>query len=182
LDWKRKSVADTALGPDHLRRARIRLQFAPQPQDLHIDTAVENVPVYSGCLQELFAAEGALRRIEKGRQQRIFPLGQRDLGSGGVDKTAETPIELPATEVGSTPLRVTLWRAAPGLLPSKNRPDSREKLAKNEGLGDVIIGPEFEPNHSVDLVAPIAGDDDHRNIGAAPNLAQQVEPILLVKS
>jgi hypothetical protein len=99
LDWKRKSVADTALGPDHLRRARIRLQFAPQPQDLHIDTAVENVPVYSGCLQELFAAEGALRRIEKGRQQRIFPLGQRDLGSGGVDKTAETPIELPATEV-----------------------------------------------------------------------------------
>jgi len=149
----------------------MRLQFAPQPQDLHIDAAVENVLVYSGCLQELFAAEGALRRIEKGRKQRIFPLGQRDLGSGGVDKTAETPIELPAAEFGSTPLRVTLWRAAPGLMSSKNRPDSREKLAKAEGLGDSVIGPEFQPNHPVDLVAPVAGDDDHRNIGAAPGLA-----------
>jgi hypothetical protein len=104
------------------------------------------------------------------------------LGSGGVDKTAETPIELPAAEFGSTQLWVALRRAAPGLLPSENRPDSREKLAKAEGLGDTVIGPEFQPNHPVDLVAPVAGDDDHWNIGAAPGLEQQLEPVILVKS
>jgi hypothetical protein len=181
LNWQYKRVADATLGPDDLRHTRIGLQLAPQSQDLDIDAAVENVFVYPGCVQKLFSAESTLRRIEKGRQQRIFPFGQGDLGSAGIDKTAETPIELPAAELGSTQLWIALRSAARGLLSSKYRPDPREELAKAEGLGDIIIGTEFEPNHPVDLVAPIAGDDDHRNIGAAPDLAQQVEPVLLVK-
>jgi hypothetical protein len=35
--------------------------------------------------------------------------------------------------------------------------------------------------YSRPLFASITGGDDHRNIGARPDLAQQVEPILLVK-
>jgi hypothetical protein len=52
LDVQRK-VADAALGPDDARRAGIDLQLAPQPQDLHIDAAVEYILVDAGRSQKV---------------------------------------------------------------------------------------------------------------------------------
>src|SRR5260370_39244866 len=97
LDRKGEHVAYPALGANNPWCARIGLQLAPQSQDLHVDAAVENILVHPSRLQQVLAAERPLRRVEKGDQQSVFPLGQRDLGSARVGETPGAPIELPAT-------------------------------------------------------------------------------------
>jgi hypothetical protein len=48
LDRQREHVANAALGLNHARCTGISLQLAPQPQDLDIDAAIENILVNSG--------------------------------------------------------------------------------------------------------------------------------------
>src|SRR6266478_3161610 len=129
----------------------------------------------------MLAAERPLGCVEKGGQQSIFTLGQRDLGSAGIGETPGAPIELPAAELAPAPLRIPLRRGAAGLLPSQHGTDARQKFPKAERLGDIVVGPQFQSDHPVDLVASIPGGDDYRNIGARSDLAQQVEPVLLAK-
>src|ERR1700732_3510194 len=84
LDGKGKHIANAALGTNNARCVRSGLQLAPQPQDLDVDAAVEDILVHAGRLEKMLAAERPLGRVEKGGQQSIFTLGQRDLGSVGV--------------------------------------------------------------------------------------------------
>ena len=46
-----------------------------------------------------------------------------------------------------------------------------------EGLGEVIVGPDLEPYHAIDHVAA-PGQHDDADVGAAPELARQGEPVL----
>ena len=62
----------------------------------------------AGRLQEVFARERSLRGIEKGDQQRVFPLGQRNRRAIGVGQAARAPIDPPAAKPIATPLRVPL--------------------------------------------------------------------------
>src|ERR1700724_1599713 len=66
LDRQGEHVADAALCPDDAGRARIAFQLAPQPQDLHVDAAVEDIFMNAGRLKQILAAEKSLRRVEKG--------------------------------------------------------------------------------------------------------------------
>ena len=68
------------------------------------------------------------------------------------------------------------------LPPAQHRTDACQKLSQAERLGDVIVGAEFEADHPVDLVAPMARGDDHGNIGVRPDLAKQVETVFLAES
>ena len=43
-------ISHASLGPDHLRRARVVLQFAAKPENLHIYAAIEHVFVDSSRL------------------------------------------------------------------------------------------------------------------------------------
>ncbi len=70
-------IADAALGLDDARGARIRLQLAPQPQDLHIDASVENILMHTRRLQQMLAGERAIRRVEERGQQRVLALRQK---------------------------------------------------------------------------------------------------------
>ena len=36
-------------------------------------------------------------------------------------------------------------------------------------------------DHSIDLVQPVAGGDDHRHVGAGADFAQQVQTIILAQ-
>src|SRR4029078_7258166 len=59
-------------------------------------------------------------------------------------------------------------------------PDARAKLSDRERLRDVVVGPELEPEHLVELV--VAGrehDDRHRAL--APEAAADLEPVDLRK-
>ena len=59
------------------------------------------------------------------------------------------------------------------------RADAGEQFAQAERLGEIIVGAEFQPDHSVDLVAAVASRDDDRNVRARPYVAKQVEPVIL---
>jgi hypothetical protein len=53
-----------------------RAPACAQPQDLHIDAAVEKIFVHTCRLQQMLAAERPLRGVEKSGQQGIFAFGQ----------------------------------------------------------------------------------------------------------
>src|SRR5260221_13341390 len=72
LDRNCKDIADAAFGLDDTWRLRVCLQFAPQPQHLNIDAAIEDVFVEPGRLQQMLARKRPFRRIEEGQQQGVF--------------------------------------------------------------------------------------------------------------
>ena len=63
-----RTRADAAHGLNDARRAGVSLELAPQPQDLHIDGAVEDIFMHTGRLQQVLAAERSLRRVKKNDQ------------------------------------------------------------------------------------------------------------------
>src|SRR3981081_486856 len=85
LDREREDIADAALGLDHARGTGVDFQVAPEPEELDIDAPIENIFVSSGGLQQMFPGERPLRRFEKGQQQRIFALAQRDRRCTGIE-------------------------------------------------------------------------------------------------
>ena len=104
------------------------------------------------------------------------PWGSRQAAGGS--------IEHPAAEAATAPLRIDRylhgWRRA---LPApKHGPDARQQLAKTEGLGQIVVGAELEPDHPVDLVISMTGGDDHGDVGMRADLPQQVEPIFLAQT
>jgi hypothetical protein len=68
LDRQREHIAHTTLGLDDGGGAGVDLELAPQPQDLHIDAAIEHILVNAGRLQQVLAGKRALRCVEKGDQ------------------------------------------------------------------------------------------------------------------
>ncbi len=129
----------------------------------------------------MLAGKRALRCVEESDKQGILGLRQRDGGTIGVGEAPTAPIELPAAEPATAARRIP-WRCkAPGI-PSQYGPHARQKLANAERRGDAVIGTELEPDHPVDVVASLIGEDDHRDIGARPDVAQQVEPVVLAET
>ena len=51
LDRRHKNIADATLGLDERWRVRVQVQFAAQPQNLHVDAAIENIFVYARRLE-----------------------------------------------------------------------------------------------------------------------------------
>src|SRR5580692_5227231 len=86
FDGQRKYVANAAFGQDEARRVWIGLQLAPQPQYLHVDTAIEDIFVNPGRLQKVLAGKRSLRSIEKRKQQRILAFGQCNRDSAGISE------------------------------------------------------------------------------------------------
>jgi len=119
-------VADATHGLDRARCSRIALQFAPQPQDLDVDATIEDVFVESSCLKQMLARERALRCFEKGQQQGIFTLGQRDRCSLGIEESSSAAFKLPAVKSVSAAFRIAGSREAAHFLPPQNRPDPCE--------------------------------------------------------
>ena len=76
FDGNCKDIADAAFGLDDARHLRVCLQFAPQPQDLNIDAAIEDVFVEPRRLQQILARKRSLRRIEEGQQQGVLAFAQ----------------------------------------------------------------------------------------------------------
>ena len=104
LDRQGKHIPDAALGLDDAGRVEPGLQLAPQPQNVDIDAAVEDILVRAGRLQEVFARKWALWRVEEDDQQGILTFRQRNRRAVRVGKPLNVLIELPATKlVASSP-------------------------------------------------------------------------------
>src|SRR6516162_3134356 len=139
LDRKRENVTHPALGLNDARGARVRLKLAPQPQNLDVYAAVEDILVHAGCLQQMLAAERPLGRVEKRRQQGVFALGQWDKTSARVAEAPGAAVELPAAKPASNPLGIPLRGRACDVLPPQHGTNACQKFAQAEGLGDIVI-------------------------------------------
>ncbi len=74
---------------------------------------------------------------------------------------------MPATETmrplrcsSISPARRISCSTALFLQPAQHHPDARRQLAQAEGLGDVIVGAQLQPQHLVVLIQPGGQDDD----------------------
>ena len=81
----------------------------------------------------------------------------------------------------SAAFRIPARHRASGLLASQHGANARQKFAKAERFGDIVVGAQLQPDDPIDLVAPVTGGNDYRNIGARSDLAQQVETVLLAE-
>ena len=78
FDLGGKIVAGTALGSYELWASRVRLDFSAQPQDLHVDAAIEHIVVEAMThFQQLVAAQNPLRGFEQRSEQP--ELGVREI-------------------------------------------------------------------------------------------------------
>src|SRR5260221_11978639 len=177
LDGEAEHVACAALGPDIARLGRIGFDLAPQPADLHVDGAVEDlVVVQPRKVQQLVPSENALGRGEQDREEIEFCIAERDLTAVGRLEAADIQVELPAAEaVGANSLGPHLARLGPAA--AQHGPDAREQLARAAGLGEVIVGGDLESDHAVGLVLA-AGEDDDRQARLLAELARNLHPVL----
>ena len=77
------------------------------------------------------------------------------------------------------PISITSRSGALACLgPPEHRTDSGDELAGREGLGDVVVGTELEPDHSVDLVVASGKQYDRRAL-LGSELAADVEAVQL---
>src|SRR5260221_10772823 len=162
LDGEAEHVACAALGPDIARLGRIGFDLAPQPADLHVDGAVEDlVVVQPRKVQQLVSGENTLRRCKQRHEQAELAVGERDLATVGRGETTRAQVELPAVEaVGANSLGPRLARLGPAA--AQHGPDAREQLARAAGLGEVIVGGDLESDHAVGLVLAASEDDDRQ--------------------
>jgi hypothetical protein len=105
-----KHIPDATLGLNDAGRARITLKLASEAKDLHIDAAVEYVFMNACRLQQVFAAQRPLRRIEKRDQKCVLAFCQGHRNSAGVRQAARAAIELPAAEPAATLARPPVGR------------------------------------------------------------------------
>jgi hypothetical protein len=78
LHWNCEQVSYASFGQDDARRAQSGFELAAQAKNLYVDGAISDILVQMRGLQQVFAAERALWRVEKDNQQGVLTLGQRD--------------------------------------------------------------------------------------------------------
>ena len=62
------------------------------------------------------------------------------------------------------------------LRPSQGGLDARAELAHGERLGDVVVGPQLQPEHLVDLLG-LGGQHDDRHRAAGPQAPAHLQPV-----
>jgi hypothetical protein len=172
---QREHVADAAQGPNDMRRSRTGLQFAAQAQYPDVDAPIENILTHVGCPKEIFTCKRPQGRIEKGSQKGILTFCQPDRRSLRINQSTSRPFELPAVEFISSPLRAGWPRRAFVPLPPQHGSDARGQFPDAIRFCEVVVRAEFEPQHSIDFIAPQTARDNDGNIGPRPDHQQKLE-------
>src|ERR1700737_709429 len=163
-------VADTAHSHD-LEGRDVR-KFLAQPPDVHVDGfAIAGELVTPNVFQQNIARVHATRKREQVGEQLELASGELDVAAihnhaprGTVDGELADDIQL------RNRLRfVGVWRGTP-----HDGIDSSEHLTDGERLGDVVVGPELEPDDLVDL-SVFCRDHDDRHPAALAERAGEVE-------
>src|SRR5258706_29891 len=164
FDRRAEHIPCAALGPDVLRLGRVRLDLAPQPEDLHVDRTIVNLSTMQPRkIEQLLARQHPLRRGAKRLQQVELAMGKLDPAALRRGQPAAAEVELPAGKAVSAPLVAARRKhRARRLIATQHCADAGEELARAEWLGDIVVGAELEAHHAVGLVL-LAGDDDDRD-------------------
>ena len=88
------------------------------------------------------------------------------------------PVEqhAPGRDVDDEPVDADDLRRRRGPRAAEDRAHARHDLAHAEGLDDVVVGAELEPDDPVGL-RPAGGDHDDRDVRAAPQLSADVAAV-----
>src|SRR5208282_1471010 len=131
-----EDVACAALGLDVLWTQRIRLDLAPQPQNLDVDRPVEDFcGIEPRKLEQLLAGEDPQGCGAERLQQAKFPVGELDAVARRRTETARAQVQLPAAELVSAALPVARGQQLRHeLVAAKHRANACEQLARAERL------------------------------------------------
>ena len=99
-----------------------------------------------------------------------------------IGEPSSAAIEMPAAKSAPTLLHVALRGGTAGFSTPQHGTDTGQKLAQTEWLGHVVVGAKFQPDHPVDLIASMAGDDNHRNIETRSDLAQEIQAVFVAQT
>lgn len=100
----------------------------------------------------------------------IFPLGQRDPFAGGVRQSSRSTVKLPGAESEAALSSLPLRSKATCLPSAENGADARASLPQAKWFGHIVIDTEFQPNHSINLVAPMIRRDNNRHVRARADI------------
>src|SRR5262245_21422420 len=148
-------VADAPHGLDEGGMAGIVAELLAEPGDEHVDRAVVGLPVEAARgLQDAVAGEDAPAVPHEEREQ--LELGGGELEGAALEpRRARVPLDLERPHLH----RLARLRAGPA---AQNRLEACHQLARFERLGQVVVGPQLEPDDAVhDAAAGGEHDDGH---------------------
>jgi hypothetical protein len=180
FDRQIEEVTDPALGSNDWCRFWAYFEYAPQPEDLNVNAPIEDMCVNSRCLQQMCTAESALRSINEDRQEGIFAPRQTDQSPIRRGQSPPTSVQSPAAKPALAGLHIALEGVMRAHSAPQDRANSGKKFAKTEGLGEMVVGAQFQSDDAIDLRAIRPAGDDHGNVGARSDLTEQVEAMNLV--
>ncbi|CAM2192328.1 protein of unknown function [Paraburkholderia kururiensis] len=171
---------DVALPPDGLdvaRLGRIGLDQTAQAPDRHVEAAVAvGGRVAAQPFVELGARDDRHLVLDEDLERSEFAGTQRHaLAVAAQFARREVHFER-AEAVRRTNLgRARRHRA----LPAQHRADARHQLARIEGLGQIVVGAQFETHDAVDHVGARGEKDDRNVVARGTQLAQRGDAVLL---
>ena len=111
----------------------------------------------------------------------LSPLIALIVGFEGVRQASRAAIELPTAKSATTLLRLLSSGDATRLPSTQYSPDACEEFAQTERLGHIVVGAEFQADHTVDLIASMTGYDDDRRVRTRSDLTQQIKTVPLIE-
>src|SRR3990170_154105 len=163
-------VADPKHGQDVGGVLRIGFDLCPQVLDVRVDgSLIALVGLTLGRRQQLQTGECPARLLDQCRQQ--AELCRRQMGLAITDEDA-MPLEVDL-DVGRPKNAGRRWLP---LGPPQNGSDSGYDFARTEGLDDVVVGADFQPDQTVSLLHA-SGDHDDGHVGMAPELTGHIQAV-----
>src|SRR3990172_1021603 len=150
-------------------------ELLPEPFHVAIDGALADVGVVRVALLHettagLDVARAARERLE---QQKLGHRQRQELALPRGLITCEIQLELSEREL----LLRLLARFLEEREATEHHFDPREELSHRERLYQVVVTPELEPEHAIELLVPGGQEDDREDFGEPPDLPAQLEPV-----
>jgi len=113
----------------------------------------EDVFVEPGRLQQILARKRSLRRIEEGQQQGVLPFAQGNRPFLRIGQTPAATIKSPSVEPVFALLDVVGAHGPSVLIAPHHSAIPGIQFADTERLGEIVVGTEFESDHTVNVIA-----------------------------
>src|SRR5262249_12863737 len=156
---------------DQCRLFGISLDLAPQPADQDIDAAIEKIGGATAReVEELLAAENALRTLGERQEDLEFPPAQRDHCAFRRKELPPPRVGPPAVEFEQPALRASHARIRRSGA-AQHGANARQQLARTGRLWQVVVGAHFQPEDAIGFLAQRGLDDDRHAVFAPQLLA-----------
>src|SRR5467141_2608429 len=130
----------------------------------------------------MLARKRPLRRIEEGHQQGVLALAQGNRPFPRIDEAPAATIKPPSAELVSAPLDVAPAQGPSILTAPQHGAEPGIQFADTERLGEVVVGTEFESDHTVNFIAGTTCQNNDRDVRTGTNFPEQIEPIALAEA